>query len=209
EYDRLDRDYSAFNRELETLKNLPAETTDGRRLSLYANIGLIADLQFCHRHGAQGIGLYRTEFPFLTYREFPDEEEQYQLYTRVVRGMEGKPVTIRTLDVGADKLPAYMQVPREDNPYLGWRSIRISLEMPEFFKVQLRAILRAAAHGRVRLMFPMISSVEEIRRAKELLEESKEDLRRESQDFDASIPVGMMVEVPSAVALANQLIREV
>src|SRR5206468_161538 len=128
---------------LETLKQLPAETSDGRRLSLYANIGLIADLLLAHRHGAQGVGLYRTEFPFLTYREFPDEEEQYDLYARVVRGMEGKPVTIRTLDVGADKYPAYMQVPREDNPYLGWRSIRISLEMPEFFKVQLRAILRA------------------------------------------------------------------
>jgi phosphotransferase system enzyme I (PtsP) len=209
EYDRLQRDYSAFNRELETLKNVPAETTDGRRVSLYANIGLIADLEFAHRHGAQGIGLYRTEFPFLTYREFPDEEEQYELYARVVRGMEGKTVTIRTLDVGADKLPAYMQVPREDNPYLGWRSIRISLEMPEFFKVQLRAILRAAALGRVRIMFPMISSVEEIRRAKELLEEAREDLVREGVEFEAGVQVGMMVEVPSAVALANQLIREV
>jgi phosphotransferase system, enzyme I, PtsP len=209
EYDRLERDYSAFNRELETLKNLPAETTDGRRLSLYANIGLIADLEFAHRHGAQGIGLYRTEFPFLTYREFPDEGEQYELYARVVRGMEGKTVTIRTLDVGADKLPAYMQVPREDNPYLGWRSIRISLEMPEFFKVQLRAILRAAALGRVRIMFPMISSVEEIRRAKELLEEAREDLVREGVEFESGVQVGMMVEVPSAVALANQLIREV
>ncbi|HJQ84498.1 MAG TPA: phosphoenolpyruvate--protein phosphotransferase [Candidatus Binatia bacterium] len=209
EYDRLEREYRAFNRELETLKNLPAETTDGRRVSLYANMGLVADLQFAHAHGAQGIGLYRTEFPFLTYREFPDEEEQYELYARVVQDMAGRPVTIRTLDVGADKLPAYMQVPREDNPYLGWRSIRISLEMPEFFKVQLRAILRAAALGRVRVMFPMISSVEEIRRAKELLEEAKEELRREGREFEAGVQVGMMVEVPSAVALAHQLVREV
>src|SRR3989442_1429723 len=209
EYERLERDYSAFNQKLETLKLLPAETSDGRRLSLYANIGLIADLLLAHRHGAQGVGLYRTEFPFLTYREFPDEEEQYDLYARVVRGMEGKPVTIRTLDVGADKYPAYMQVPREDNPYLGWRSIRISLEMPEFFKVQLRAILRAAALGRVRIMFPMISSVEEIRRAKDLLEEAKEELASEGREHDPGVQVGMMVEVPSAVALANQLIREV
>jgi phosphoenolpyruvate-protein phosphotransferase len=209
EYDRLEREYRAFNRELETLKNTPAETTDGRRVSLYANIGLVSDLLFAHRHGAQGIGLYRTEFPFLTYREFPDEKEQYELYARVVQDMEGKPVTIRTLDVGADKLPAYMQVPREDNPYLGWRSIRISLEMPEFFKVQLRAVLRAALLGRVRLMFPMISSVEEIRRAKELLEEAREELRREGREFETNVPVGMMVEVPSAVALANQLVREV
>jgi phosphoenolpyruvate-protein phosphotransferase len=209
EYDRLDREYKAFNRELETLQQLPAETTDGRRLSLYANIGLIADLHFAHRHGAAGIGLYRTEFPFLTFREFPDEEEQYQLYARVARGLEGRPVTIRTLDVGADKYPGYMQMPREDNPYLGWRSIRISLEMPELFKVQLRAILRAATLGRVRIMFPMISSMEEIRRSKELLEEAKDELRREGRDFDGTIPVGMMVEVPSAVSLANQLIREV
>src|SRR5439155_440464 len=108
---------------------------------------------------------------------------------------------IRTLDVGADKYPAYMQVPREDNPYLGWRSIRISLEMPEFFKMQLRAILRAAVLGRVRVMFPMISSVEEIRRAKELLAEAKEELAREGREFEPGVQVGMMVEVPSAVAL--------
>jgi len=209
EYERLEREYSAFNQQLETLKHLPAETSDGRRLSLYANIGLIADLLLAHRHGAQGVGLYRTEFPFLTYREFPNEEEQYQLYARVVRGMEGRPVTIRTLDVGADKYPAYMQVPREDNPYLGWRSIRISLEIPEFFKMQLRAILRAAVLGRVRVMFPMISSVEEIRRAKELLAEAKEELAREGREFEPGVQVGMMVEVPSAVALAHQLIREV
>jgi phosphotransferase system enzyme I (PtsP) len=209
EYERLDRDYLAFNRELEALKQLPAETPDGRRVSLYANIGLIADLHFAHRHGAEGVGLYRTEFPFLSYREFPDEEEQYQLYARVVRGMDGRPVTIRTLDLGADKYPGYMQLPREENPFLGWRSIRISLEMPDLFKVQLRAVLRAATGGRVRLMFPMISSVEEIRRTKELLEEAKEELRREGRDFDPGIQVGMMVEVPSAVALANQLIREV
>jgi phosphotransferase system enzyme I (PtsP) len=209
EYDRLDREYRAFNRELENLKNLPAETTDGRRVSTYANIGLIADLLFAHRHGAEGVGLYRTEFPFLTYREFPDEEEQYQLYARVVRGMEGRPVTIRTLDVGADKYPGYMRLPREENPFLGWRSIRISLEMPELFKVQLRAILRVATLGRVRLLFPMISSLEEVRRAKELLEEAKEELRHEGRDFDAQLPIGMMVEVPSAVWLARQLIREV
>jgi phosphoenolpyruvate-protein kinase (PTS system EI component) len=164
---------------------------------------------FAHRHGAEGIGLYRTEFPFLTYREFPGEEEQIQVYTRVIRGMEGRPVTIRTLDVGADKYPAYLRLPREDNPFLGWRSIRISLEMPDFFKLQLRAILRAATAGRVRILFPMISSVEEVRQAKELLEEAKEELRREGHDFDPAVPVGMMVEVPSAVALAHQLIREV
>jgi phosphotransferase system enzyme I (PtsP) len=209
EYDRLDREYRAFNRELEPLRALPAETTDGRRVNLFANIGLIGDLVFVHRHGADGIGLYRTEFPFLTYRDFPDEEEQFQIYARAVRGMEGKPVTIRTLDIGADKYPPYLNLAREENPFLGWRSIRISLEMPELFKTQIRAILRVGTLGRVRLMVPMISGLEEIRQAKELIEEAKEELRREGQDFDPSIPLGMMVEVPSAVALASHLIREV
>jgi phosphotransferase system enzyme I (PtsP) len=209
EYDRLDREYRAFNRELDALKNVPAETTDGRRITLYANTGLLSDLVFAHRHGAEGIGLYRTEFPFLSFRDFPDEEEQFQLYSRVVRGMEGKQVTIRTLDLGADKYPGYLHTPREDNPFLGWRSIRISLEMPELFKMQLRAILRVAALGRVRILFPMISSVEEIRRARELLDEAKDELRRQGTPYDAKIQVGMMVEVPSAVSLATHLIREV
>lgn len=209
EYERLERQYKAFNRELEPLRGMPAETTDGRRVNMYANIGLIADLPFAHRHGADGIGLYRTEFPFLTYREFPDEEEQYQLYARVVRGMEGRPVTIRTLDVGADKYPSYLHLAREANPFLGWRSIRISLEMPEVFKVQIRAILRVATLGRVRILLPMISSMEEIRRANELIAEAKDELRSQGVDFDPQVPVGMMVEVPSAVAMATNLIREV
>lgn len=209
EYERLDRDYRAFNRALDAEKDLPAETADGRRVALHANIGLVADLMMAHRHGAEGVGLYRTEFPFLSYREFPDEEEQYQIYARVVRGMEGKPVTIRTLDLGADKYPGYMRPLREDNPFLGWRSIRISLEMPDVFRVQLRAILRAATLGRVRILFPMISGLEEIRRAKELLDEAKDELRRDGQDFDATVPIGVMIEVPSAVLLATQLIREV
>ena len=123
--------------------------------------------------------------------------------------MEGKQVTIRTLDLGADKYPGYLHTPREDNPFLGWRSIRISLEMPELFKMQLRAILRVAALGRVRILFPMISSVEEIRRARELLDETKDELRRQGTPYDAKIQVGMMVEVPSAVSLATHLIREV
>src|SRR5437773_124777 len=209
EYERIAREYRAFNRELEGIKSLPAETPDGRRVSMYANVGLLADLMFAHRHGAEGVGLYRTEFPFITYREFPDEDEQYQLYARLVRAMEGRPVTIRTPDVGADHYPGYMRLPREENPFLGWRSIRMSLEMPDLFKVQLRAILRAGTLGRVRLLFPMISSLEEIRRAKELLEEAKEELRREGRDFDPNMPIGMMVETPSAVWLATRLIREV
>ena len=209
EYERIDRQYRAFNRELESLRNLPAETRDGRRIALYANIGLAGDLALAIRHGAEGVGLYRTEVPFLTYRELPSEEEQVQLYARVIRAMDGRPVTIRTLDVGADKYSPYIPLPREDNPFLGWRSIRISLEMADLFKQQLRAILRAGALGRVRILFPMISSVEEIRRAKELLEEAKAELTSKGVEFDPGIKVGIMIEVPSAIWLATQLIREV
>ncbi len=209
EYDRLEREYRAFNRDLEALRDLPAETVDGHRVTLSANIGLLGDIHLAQLHGAQGIGLYRTEVPFLSHRDFLTEEEQFLLYQRLVAGMHGQPVTIRTLDLGADKYPRYLNVPREDNPFLGWRSIRISLELPEIFKVQLRAILRASAHGPVRIMFPMISSLEEIRRVKELLAEAQAELRAEGRAFDPHMPVGMMMEVPSAVYLAPHLVEEV
>jgi phosphotransferase system enzyme I (PtsP) len=209
EYERLDREYRAFNRELDTLRDQVAETVDGHRVRLFANIGLVADLPFVRRHGADGVGLYRTEFPFLTYREFPDEEEQYQLYRRIVQGLEGLPITIRTLDVGADKYPSYLTFHHEENPFLGWRSIRVSLEQPELFKVQLRAILRAAVHGPVRIMLPMISSIEEVRRATELLEQAKDELQRAGRPHEPKVPLGMMVEVPSAVTMATHLVREV
>jgi phosphoenolpyruvate-protein phosphotransferase len=209
EFDRLEREYRAFNRDLETLKDLPAETLDGHRLHLCANIGLLADMHLALLHGAEGIGLYRTEVPFLSHHDFLTEEEQVELYRRVVKGMGGKPVTIRTLDLGADKYPAYLNIPREDNPFLGWRSIRISLEMPDIFKTQLRAILRAATAGPVRIMFPMISSLEELRRAKELLEEARAELCEAGQPVPEELPIGIMVEVPSAVHLAEHLVQEV
>jgi len=209
EYERLDREYRAFNRGLEESHNLPAETRDGVRVELGANIGLLSDITFAQRHGAEGVGLYRTEVPFLTYHDFPGEEEQLELYGRVITGMGGKPVTIRTLDLGPDKYPAYLRLPREDNPFLGWRSIRISLEMDDLFKVQLRAILRAGAHGPVRVLFPMISSVEEILQVKEILAQVKEDLRQEGKPFDPWMPIGVMIEVPAAVWLADRLAKEV
>lgn len=210
EYDRLERDYAELNRELGELKDLPAETTDGHRVSLYANIGLLSDVAFANLHGAQGVGLYRTEIPFLSYRDFPSEEEQYALYKRVVEGMAGKPVTIRTLDIGADKYPTYMRsVATEPNPFLGWRSIRISLEVEEIFKTQLRAILRVGDLGRVRLLVPMISSLEEILKVKELLAEAKNELTRDGTPFDRQMELGIMVEVPSAVQLAERFLREV
>lgn len=210
EYNRLEREYAELNRELGELKNLPAETLDGHRVALYANIGLLSDVAFAQLHGAQGIGLYRTEIPFLSHRDFPSEEEQYSLYTRVVEAMSGKPVTIRTLDIGADKYPSYMRsVGAEPNPFLGWRSIRISLEVEEIFKTQLRAILRAGAHGRVRLLIPMISSLEEIQKVKEVLAEAKDELERENTPYDRKMELGIMVEVPAAVQLADRFLREV
>ncbi|MFI5394487.1 MAG: phosphoenolpyruvate--protein phosphotransferase [Candidatus Binatia bacterium] len=208
EFDRLEREYRAFNRELETLRDLPAETVDGHRVRLCANIGLLGDMHLALLHGAEGIGLYRTEVPFLSHRDFLTEDEQVELYRRVVAGMGGKPVTIRTLDLGADKYPPYLNIPREDNPFLGWRSIRISLELPDIFKTQLRAILRTATVGPVRIMFPMISSLEEIRRVKELLAEAQDELREDGLPAP-QIPIGMMVEVPSAVSLAEHLVQEV
>ena len=210
EYNRLEQDYAKLNRELGELKNLPAETSDGRRVSLYANIGLLSDVAFAQMHGAQGIGLYRTEIPFLSHRDFPSEEEQFSLYSRVVEGMAGKPVTIRTLDIGADKYPTYMRsVTTEPNPFLGWRSIRISLEVEETFKTQLRAILRAGDLGRVRLLIPMITSLEEILKVKEILAEAKDELDRESTPYDRQMELGIMVEVPAAVQLADRFLREV
>ena len=210
EYDRLERDYAELNRELGGLKDLPAETTDGHRVSLYANIGLLSDVAFANLHGAQGIGLYRTEIPFLSHRDFPSEEEQYALYKRVVEGMAGKPVTIRTLDIGADKYPTYMRsITTEPNPFLGWRSIRISLEVEEIFKTQLRAVLRVGELGRVRMLVPMISSLEEIQKVKELLAEAKNELQREGTPFDRQMELGIMVEVPAAVHLAERFLREV
>lgn len=210
EYDRLEREYLAFNRELDALRELPAETPDGHRVSIYANIGLLSDLTLAQLHGSQGIGLYRTEIPFLAHRDFPSEEEQHTLYRRVVEAMGGMPVTIRTLDIGADKYPAYVRrASMEPNPVLGWRSIRISLELAEIFKAQLRAILRVGTLGRVRLLLPMVSSLEEILRVKELLAEVKTELEREELPFDSQMELGIMVEVPAAVQMASRLIREV
>jgi phosphoenolpyruvate-protein phosphotransferase len=209
EYQRLAKEYQAFNLQLEAIRDLPAETTDGHRVHLFANIGLIGDMKFARDHGAEGVGLYRTEVPFLSYKDFPGEEEQLALYRKVIDRMPGRPITIRTLDLGADKYASYLTAQQEENPFLGWRSIRISLEMPAIFKAQLRAILRAGASGRVRLMFPMISSVEEVRRIKELLEEARAELDEAGLPYDRSMPIGIMIEVPAAVWLAPRLIEEV
>jgi phosphotransferase system, enzyme I, PtsP len=209
EYDGLRDRYNAFRRELMAVKAGPTATRDGHRVQMLANIALYADIPLALRYGAEGVGLLRSEFSFLTYEDFPDENQQLSLYSRMLAPMEKRPVTIRTLDIGADKYPPYLRVPREDNPFLGWRSIRISLEMAGLFKVQLRAILRAAARYNVRILFPMISSMEEIRRAREILQEAQSELYKEGLEHNPNIEVGIMIEVPAAVWLAPRLVREV
>jgi phosphoenolpyruvate-protein phosphotransferase len=209
EYESLLKRYDAFKRELMSDKGGLTATRDGHRVQMLANIALYNDIQLALRYGAEGVGLLRSEFSFLTYEDFPDEEQQLALYSRMLAPMEKRPVTIRTLDIGADKYPPYLRVPREDNPFLGWRSIRISLEMAGLFKVQLRAILRAAARSNVRILFPMISSVEELRRAREILQEAQSELFKEGLEHNPNIEVGIMIEVPAAVWLAPRLVREV
>jgi phosphotransferase system, enzyme I, PtsP len=209
DYQGLTRRYEAFKRELMENVDEPTATRDGHRVMMLANIALLPDIHLAMHYGAEGVGLLRSEFSFLTYEDFPDEEQQLALYSRMLEAAGRKPVTIRTLDIGADKYPPYMRVPREENPFLGWRSIRISLEMSGLFKVQLRAILRASARYNVRILFPMISSLEELRRARELLAESQHELFKEGLEHNPEIEVGIMVEVPSAVWLAPRLAREV
>ena len=210
EYDRLERHYLAVNRELDEMRDLPAETTDGHRVRLLANMGLLTDIRFAHAHGAEGIGLYRTEIPFLAYHDFPTEAQQFALYQKVVEGMAGKPVTIRTLDIGADKYPPYVGIARsEPNPFLGWRSIRVSLEVSDTFRMQLCAILRASALGPVRMLIPMVSSLEEVLRVKAMVREIKGELTRRHVPFDAGMELGIMIEVPSAVQMAHRLVEEV
>jgi phosphotransferase system enzyme I (PtsP) len=209
EYEQQGKRYEAFRRELMTDHNEPTTSQDGYRVQVLANVALLPDLHLALRYGAEGVGLLRSEFSFLTYEDFPDENQQVALYKKVLETAGGKPVTIRTLDLGADKSPPYMRVPREDNPFLGWRSIRISLEMPAIFKVQLRAIMRAAVRHHVRILFPMISSIDELRHARDLLNESQNELVKEGLEHNPQVSVGIMVEVPSAVWLAPRLAQEV
>lgn len=209
EYERLKDEQRAFNRELDSLRTLPAVTLDGCRIELGANIGLLGDLELAHRHGADQVGLYRTEIAFLSHRDFLSEAEQVALYERVVESAGALALTVRTLDLGADKYPPYLHVPHEANPFLGWRSIRISLELTDVFKVQLRSIMRVSGRGRVRIMFPMVSSLEELRRVKDLVAEARAELEAEGYRLADDIRLGMMVEVPSAVQLADRFAAEV
>ena len=195
--------------ELAKLKDLPAVTLDGHKVDVVANIGTIRDCEGAHRNGAEGVGLYRTEFLFMDRDQLPSEEEQFIAYKEVVEAMEGRLVVLRTMDIGGDKELPYLNLPKEMNPFLGWRAVRIALDRREILHAQLRAVLRASAFGKLAVMFPMIISVEEIRELKFVLETLKAELRVEGKAFDENIQVGVMVETPSAAVNAKFLAKEV
>ncbi|MEH8069009.1 phosphoenolpyruvate-protein phosphotransferase PtsI [Gallibacterium anatis] len=205
----LEQKYKEEKAELIKLKDLPAVTLDGRQVDVCANIGTIRDIDGAERNGAEGVGLYRTEFLFMDRDQLPSEEEQFQAYKAVVEAMKNRLVILRTMDIGGDKDLPYMNLPKEMNPFLGWRAIRIALDRREILNAQLRAVLRASAFGKLAVMFPMIISVEEVRELKAVLETLKQQLREEGKAFDENIQMGVMVETPSAAVNAKFLAKEV
>ncbi|MDU5003281.1 MAG: phosphoenolpyruvate--protein phosphotransferase [Veillonella sp.] len=203
---------AAFQEELKRLResaNLEATTTDGHYVELYGNIGKAKDAKNALTMGAQGIGLYRTEFLYMENDELPAEDVQFEEYKKVAQDMKGKPVIIRTMDIGGDKELKCLDLPSEMNPFLGYRAIRISLNRPDIFKVQLRALLRASAFGDIHIMYPMIASVEEVKQANAMLDECKEELTAEGKEFNKDIKVGIMIEVPAAAVISPILAKYV
>ncbi len=194
---------------LQELRDLPAETTDGVRVEMLGNIEFPSEVEHCLARGADGVGLYRTEFLYLTGDSEPTEEEHYQAYAAVMKAMGDRPVVMRTLDLGADKLPHLPTPEDERNPFLGLRSIRLALKHVDMFRTQLRAMLRASVHGELKIMFPLVSTLIELRRAKMVLADAMEDLEEEGIAFDRDLKVGMMVEVPSAVLMMDHFVEEV
>ncbi len=206
-YQEKQLQHEAFRSNIARTSHLPAETLDGHRIAVRANIEFLEEVVAAKDLGAEGVGLYRTEFLYLRSQEAPPEQALFDDYREVVELMNPEPVTIRTLDLGGDKLLADSEMAGETNPALGLRSIRICLRRPEILKTQLRAILRAGRHGRVRILLPMISGLEEVLAAREILAEVKQELKREGVAHDPEVPLGIMIEVPSAVAMADRLAK--
>lgn len=209
EYESKAKAFADQKAEWEKLKNEHTVTKDGKHFELAANIGTPKDLKGVHANGAEAVGLYRTEFLYMDSAEFPTEDEQFEAYKAVLEGMAGKPVVVRTMDIGGDKELPYLQLPHEMNPFLGYRAIRISLDQKDMFKTQLRALLRASAFGLLRIMFPMIATVQEFRSAKVILDEVKAELVSEGVAVSEDIQVGIMIEIPAAAVLAHQFAKEV
>ena len=201
--------FAAQQAEWEKLKDSKTYTKDGHQVELAANIGTPKDLEGVVHNGAEGVGLYRTEFLYMDSHEMPTEEDQFEAYKAVLEGMNGKPVVVRTMDIGGDKELPYLPLPHEMNPFLGYRSIRISLHEPAMFRTQLRALLRASVYGKLRIMFPMIATLNDFRGAKALLEEEKAKLIAEGVAVSDDIQVGIMIEIPAAAVLAHQFAKEV
>ena len=208
-YEQKQLQWKKEQSDLGELITVPSVTKDGAQVKLEANIGRPEEVEIALKFGAEGVGLFRTEFLFMDRNTLPSEEEQFEAYKKALEGMRGQVVTIRTLDIGGDKDLPYLGLQRENNPFLGWRAIRYCLDRRDVLKTQLRAILRASVYGKAAVMFPMISSVEEVVKAKEVLEEAKAELREEGQPFDEHVKVGIMVEIPSAAVAADLLAPEV
>jgi phosphotransferase system enzyme I (PtsI) len=208
EYQEEYRKLQGIGEKFLAVKDFDAVTQDGKCVEIHANIELPEEIPAVKAHGAKGIGLYRTEFFYMNRKDLPSEEEHYQAYKYVAEEMKPYPVTIRTIDLGGDKFLSQFAIPREMQPFLGWRAIRFCLARTDIFKVQLRAILRASVHGSLRLMYPMISGIEELRQANRILQEAKDELKREGTPFSDNIEVGVMIEVPSAAITAYLLSRE-
>jgi phosphotransferase system enzyme I (PtsI) len=208
-YRRRDYLIREWEQELVLLAELPAVTRDGHPVRLLANIDLPGESENARAHGAQGVGLYRTEFLVIGRNTAPGEEEQYQAYRRVAEAFPGCPVVIRTFDLGGDKFPAFLHIGREENPFLGWRAIRVCLDEPEIFRTQLRALLRAMSHGDIRIMLPLINEISEVVRTRALIEESMEQLAEEGEDVPLRYTLGAMIETPAAALTAPELARHV
>ncbi|MGB2961695.1 MAG: phosphoenolpyruvate--protein phosphotransferase [Candidatus Omnitrophota bacterium] len=200
--------YEHMEHELIQMRALPSETRDGKKVTIAGNIELPEDVASVISHGAEGIGLYRTEYFYMNRRDLPSEEEQFNAYKSVATRIKPRFVIIRTLDLGGDKFLSQLEIPREMNPFLGWRAIRFCLARPDIFKTQLRAILRASAYGNIKMMYPMISGVSELRQANVILEEVKAELKKKKIPFNENIPVGAMIEVPSAAITSDILAKE-
>lgn len=209
EYDKKAQAFADQKAEWEKLKNEKSVTKDGKTFTVAANIGTPKDLDGVIDNGAEAIGLYRTEFLYMDSSELPSEDDQFEAYKTVLEGMAGKPVVVRTMDIGGDKKLPYLPLPEEMNPFLGYRAVRISLDRDDIFRTQLRALLRASNYGKLRIMFPMIATVTEFRQAKGILEEEKAKLIADGQTVSDDLQVGMMVEIPASAVLANQFAKEV
>ena len=203
--------YADQKAEWDKLKNAETVTADGKHVELAANIGTPKDLEGVHKNGGEAVGLYRTEFLYMDSSDFPTEEDQYQAYKAVLEGMEGKPVVVRTMDIGGDKELPYLTLPHEMNPFLGYRALRISLsELGDgMFRTQMRALLRASVHGNLRIMFPMVATLKEFRAAKAIFEDEKQKLVNEGVEVSNDIQVGIMIEIPAAAVLADKFAKEV